>query len=150
MPARVYYGFLGRFAAVSREYAVLKNSHVQPTALGDRIETLCDVRDTELLLDRANQFFPEAAPYIEQALASVQGHPPIGSMKRGFRCGNCGHATTSTNGVEAPRGTPIDRISVQVDPNRIATWQCGECHCYNKIVPSQRAVNAILNSYRTA
>ena len=76
MPVRVYFAFLGRFPAASREYAVLKNSMVQPVPPGDyTVETLCEAHDTELLLDRAKRFYPEAVPYIEQALLSVRENP---------------------------------------------------------------------------
>jgi hypothetical protein len=73
MPIRVYYDFLGRLPASSREYAALKNSLLQPVPLGDyNVETCCDIEDTELMLDRAKRFCPEAVPFIEQALASVR------------------------------------------------------------------------------
>ena len=76
MPVRVYYAFLGRCPTASREYAVLKNSMVEPIPLGNyNVETLCEVHDAELLLDRAKQFYPEAVPYIEQALDSVRPDP---------------------------------------------------------------------------
>lgn len=77
MPVRVYFAFLGRLPASSREYAALKNSVIQPVSTGDyNVETLCEVHDTELLLDRAKQFYPDAVPYIEQALISVRPNPP--------------------------------------------------------------------------
>ena len=76
MPVRVYFAFLGRCPAASREYEVLKNSMVQPPPPGDyNVETLCEVDDTELLLDRAKRFYPEAVPYIEQALESARADP---------------------------------------------------------------------------
>lgn len=74
MPVRVYFAFLGKFPSVSRGYAVLKTSIVRSAPPGDyNVETLCEVQDTELLLDRAKLLCPDAVPYIEQALASV--HP---------------------------------------------------------------------------
>lgn len=79
MPVRVYFAFLGRCPTGSREYAVLKTSTVQPLPVGDyNVETLCEVHDTELLLDRAKRFCPEAVPYIEQALISVRAPNPAG------------------------------------------------------------------------
>ncbi len=73
MPVRIYLEFLHRCELTSREYAVLKSSHVEPILPGDyNVETLCDVNDADLLLDRAKQLSPQAIPYIEQALASVR------------------------------------------------------------------------------
>ena len=73
MPVRVYLEFLRRCELTSREYAVLKSSHVEPILPGDyNVETLCDVNDADLLLDRAKQLSPQAIPYIEQALTSVR------------------------------------------------------------------------------
>ena len=73
MPVRVYLEFLRRCELTSREYAVLKSSHVEPILPGDyNVEPLCDVNDADLLLDRAKQLCPQAIPYIERALASVR------------------------------------------------------------------------------
>ena len=72
MPARLYFGLLGRCSTASREYAVLKGIHAELIPPGDyNVETLCDVTDAELLLDCAARFWAEAAPYIQQALDSV-------------------------------------------------------------------------------
>jgi hypothetical protein len=82
MPVRVYFALLGRCPTAGREYAVLKNSMVQPVPPGDyNVETLCEVHDTELLLDRAKRFYPEAVPYIEEALISVRPNPRDSSAK---------------------------------------------------------------------
>jgi len=52
---------------------VLKSSHVEPILRGDyNVETLCDVNDADLLVDRAKELCPQAIPYVEQALASVR------------------------------------------------------------------------------
>lgn len=76
MPVRVYYALLGKLPTSSREYAALKNPLIQPVPTGDyNVESLCEVDDTELLLDRAKRFCPEAVPYIEQALVSVRPNP---------------------------------------------------------------------------
>lgn len=73
MPARLYFGFLGRCSTASREYAVLKGIHPELIAPGDyNVETLCDVTDAEELLDCAVKFYSEAVPYIQQALDSVR------------------------------------------------------------------------------
>src|SRR6516162_9021609 len=72
MPVRVYFEFWRRCELTSREYAVLKSSHIEPMLPGDyNVETLCDVNDADLLVDRAKQLCPQAIPYLERALASV-------------------------------------------------------------------------------
>ena len=73
LPARLYFGFLGRCSTASREYEVLKSAHAKLISPGDyNVEILCDATDAELLLDRATKFYPEAVPYIQQALDSVR------------------------------------------------------------------------------
>lgn len=73
-PARLYFGFMGRCSTASREYAVLKSVHAELIPPGDyNVEIFCDVTDAELLLGSATKFYPEAVPYIQQALDSV-GH----------------------------------------------------------------------------
>ena len=73
LPARLYFGFLGRCSTASREYAVLNSVHAELIPPGDyNVELLCDVTDGQLLLDRATKFYPEAVPYIQQALDSVR------------------------------------------------------------------------------
>lgn len=70
---RVYFAFLSRLPVDSRGYAVLKTSIIQSVPPGDyNVEVLCDLLDTELLLDHAKQLCSEAVPYIEQALFSVR------------------------------------------------------------------------------
>ena len=77
IPVRLYFGFLGRCSTGSREYVVLKNVHAELIPPGDyNVELLCDVTDAELLLDRATKFYPEAVPYIQQALDSVRHNGP--------------------------------------------------------------------------
>ena len=74
MPVRVYFEFLRRCELTSREYAVLKSSHREAILPGGdyNVETLCDVNDADLLVERAKQLYPQAIPYIERALASVR------------------------------------------------------------------------------
>ena len=78
MPVRVYFGFLGRLTLESREYAVLKTSIVESAIVesapsGDyNVEILCEASDTELLLQHAKNFYPDAVPYIQRALDSVR------------------------------------------------------------------------------
>ena len=76
MPVHIYFDFLGRLPDVSREHAVLTNSHSQRIAGRDYdVETLCEVRAGELLLESAKRLCPQAVPYIEKALASVPSIP---------------------------------------------------------------------------
>jgi len=48
------------------------------------VELLCDVIEAELLLDRATKFYPEAVPYIQQALDSVR-HLSLSAILRPTR-----------------------------------------------------------------
>ena len=73
MPVQIYFDLFCRLPDVSRESAELKNFHNQRIAGRDYdVETLCNVRDAEVLLNHAKLLCPEAVPYIEQALASVR------------------------------------------------------------------------------
>jgi hypothetical protein len=75
MPIDAYRDFLGRFPLSSRGYAVLTNSILQGATTSDSsiIEMLCQIDDVKLILERANRFYPRAAPYLEKALTSVLG-----------------------------------------------------------------------------
>ena len=64
---RIYFGFLGRLPLESREYAVLKTAVIG----GYTVDIPCDQQDGILLLDRANQLYPDAVPYIRSALDSL-------------------------------------------------------------------------------
>jgi len=89
MPLETYQGFVDRFPLSSRGYAVLKNSIIEPTAEGDSpiVDILCEIDEVKLILERANRFYPVAAPYIEQALTSVIGRDyrktKIGGLSHG-------------------------------------------------------------------
>jgi len=95
MPLDTYLSFLGRFPLLSRGYAVLRNSIIEPTTTGDDsiVEMLCEIDDAKLILERANQFYPLAAPYIEKALTSVIGgeyrKPTTGDTWH--LCSDCSH-----------------------------------------------------------
>ena len=53
MPVRVYFEFLRRCELTSREYAVLKSSHVEPILPGDyNVEPLCGVNDEPITRPR--------------------------------------------------------------------------------------------------
>lgn len=71
MPIQVYLGFLGRVTLESREFAALKNS-VESSSV---VEVPCHITDAMLILDRATKFYPAAAPFIEEALASPAPPP---------------------------------------------------------------------------
>ena len=73
MPLETYQNFLGRFPLLSRGYAILRNSIIEPTPTRDDsiVEMLCEIDDVKLILERANRFYPLAAPCIEKALTSV-------------------------------------------------------------------------------
>jgi len=73
LPVRIYFVLLGGFPVDSREYTVLKTSILESVPPGDyNIEILCDVPDTELLLEHAKRFCPECVPHIEKAILSVR------------------------------------------------------------------------------
>ena len=72
IPVQVYFGFLGRLTLESHEYSVLKAAVIESEPPGNyTIDILCDEQDGFLLLDRANQLYPDAVPYIRSALDSV-------------------------------------------------------------------------------
>ena len=73
MPLDCYRNFLGRFPLPSRGYAILKNSVIERTRDSSIVEMLCPIEDAKLILERANLFYPLAAPYIEDALSVVSG-----------------------------------------------------------------------------
>ena len=52
------------------------------------------------------------------------------------RCGKCGHSTNMPNGVEPPKGTPLEKICVTIG-NRPVSWQC-ECGYYNRYCQSSK------------
>jgi hypothetical protein len=75
MPIDIYLGFLGSCPLLSREYVIARNFAVEPSAAGDYsiIEIRCQIADAQLILERANLFYPGAAPYIEEALRPDTG-----------------------------------------------------------------------------
>lgn len=74
IPLASYQAFIGRCDLESREYHVLRNAiiHHVPQYLrdGNVATLLCSEDDANLLLRRANQFYPIAASCIEEALRS--------------------------------------------------------------------------------
>ena len=75
IPLAYYQGFIGCCDLESREYHVLRNAiidHVPEYVRdGNIANVLCSEKDANLLLRRAKQFYPIAAPRIEQALRSA-------------------------------------------------------------------------------
>ena len=72
MPLAVYQGLLGRCVLSSREYELLKNSVVSRSPIYLRfrnvVESLCELDDAKLLLNRAKLFYPGAVSYIEEGI----------------------------------------------------------------------------------
>ena len=117
MPLETYRNFLGRFPLLSRGYAILKNSIIERTTTGDSsiVEMLCEIDDAKLILERANRFYPLAAPYIEKALASV-----IGGEYRKTTTGDTWHLCSDCS------HWPIDNyVSTQDAPDNATI--CNEC-----------------------
>ena len=80
MPLDTHRCFLARLPLPSRGYAILKNSVIERTRDSSIVEILCQIEDAKLILDRAYQFYPGAAPYIEDALSVVSGVEGIGEV----------------------------------------------------------------------
>ena len=117
MPLDTYLGFLGRFPLASRGYAVLKNSIIERT-LPDNysiVEVFCRIDDVNLILERANQFYPLAAPYLEKALNSV-----ISGEYRKTKIGDTWHICSDCS------QWPIDDYVSTQDPPDNSTI-CNEC-----------------------
>jgi hypothetical protein len=72
LPAEHYDLFVAACDITSPEYTILKNNLVarhqspdeQPT-----VEILCDMDEAKLLLETAQRVYPEAVPFIEDALS---------------------------------------------------------------------------------
>jgi hypothetical protein len=69
MPVDTYLNFLGRFPLLSPGYSILRNSMIEGMTTGDAsvVEMLCETDEVKLLVEHANQFYPDAAPYLETA-----------------------------------------------------------------------------------
>jgi len=80
MPLDAYRSFLGRSPLAGRGYAILKKSVIERTRDSSIVEILCQLEDAKLILDSAYQFYPGAAPYIEDALSVVSGIEEIGEV----------------------------------------------------------------------
>jgi hypothetical protein len=117
MPLDTYLGFLGRFPLSSRGYAVLKNSIIERTLTDNYsiVEVFCRVDDVNLILERANRFYPLAAPYLEKALSSV-----ISGEYRKTRTGDTWHLCS-----DCSQWPMDDYISTQDAPENSTI--CNEC-----------------------
>ena len=117
MPLDSYLGFLGRFPLSSRGYAVLKNSIIERTLTDNYsiVEMFCEIDDLKLILERANRFYPLAAPYLEKALSSV-----IGGEYRKTRTGDTWHLCSDCS------QWPMDNyVSIRDAPDNSTI--CNEC-----------------------
>jgi hypothetical protein len=117
MPIATYIGFLGRCPLLSREYTIIKNSVITHTPPGDYtvVEILCQIADAELILDRATNFYPDAASYIRNALREE-----IGVEYRKTTTGDTWHFSSDCS------QWPIDNfVSTQDAP--VTSMICNEC-----------------------
>ena len=117
MPLDTYLGFLGRFPLASRGYAVLKNSIIERTLTDNYsiVEVFCRIDDVNLILERANRFYPLAAPYLEKALSSV-----ISGEYRKTRTGDTWHLCS-----DCSQWPMDDYVSTQDAPDNSTI--CNEC-----------------------
>ena len=117
MPLDTYLGFLGRFPLSSRGYVVLKNSIIERTLTDNYsiVEMFCQIDDVKLILERANRFYPLAAPYIEKALTSV-----IGGEYRKTKTGDTWHLCS-----DCSHWPMDDYVSTQNAPDNATI--CNEC-----------------------
>ena len=117
MPLDTYLGFLGRFPLSSRGYAVLKNSIIERTLTDNYsiVEMFCEIDDLKLILERANRFYPLAAPYLEKALSSV-----ISGEYRKPKTGDTWHLCS-----DCSQWPMDDYISTQDPPD--SSTICNEC-----------------------
>ena len=117
MPLDTYLGFLGRFPLSSRGYAVLKNSIIERRLTDNYsiVEVFCRIDDVNLILERANRFYPLAAPYLEKALSSV-----ISGEYRKTKTGDTWHICS-----DCSQWPMDDYVSTQDAPDNSTI--CNEC-----------------------
>jgi hypothetical protein len=89
IPIALYQALLGRCLLASREYAILKNSVINhvPTNVrdGNIVEIFCAIADAELILNLARRVYPEAIPYIEDAISRGGGQGFGASLPAGMQ-----------------------------------------------------------------
>ena len=72
LPPEHYDLFAAACDITSPEYTILKNNIVprqQSTEEPPMVEILCDMDEAKLLLEAARQVYPEAVPFIEDAMS---------------------------------------------------------------------------------
>ena len=72
LPPEHYDLFVAACDITSPEYTVLKNNIVatlQSSEEPPTVDILCDLDEAKLLLETAKRLYPEAAPFIEDALS---------------------------------------------------------------------------------
>ncbi|MGZ8529454.1 MAG: hypothetical protein ACXW6J_02300 [Candidatus Binatia bacterium] len=72
LPAEHYDLFVAACEITSPEYTILKNNIVARHQSSDEqptVEILCDMEEAKLLLETARRLYPEAVPFIEDAMS---------------------------------------------------------------------------------
>ena len=72
LPPEHYDLFVAACNITSPEYTVLKNNIVATSQNSEEpptVDILCDLVEAKLLLETAKRLYPEAAPFIEDALS---------------------------------------------------------------------------------
>lgn len=72
LPPEHYDLFVAACDITSPEYTVLKNNIVSTQQSSEEpptVDILCDLDEAKLLLETAKRVYPEAAPFIEDALS---------------------------------------------------------------------------------
>jgi hypothetical protein len=72
LPPEHYDLFVAACDITSPEYTVLKNNIVATSQNSEEpptVDILCDLDEAKLLLETAKRLYPEAAPFIEDALS---------------------------------------------------------------------------------
>jgi len=72
LPGEHYDLFVAACEITSPEYTILKNNMVarhQNSEEEPTVEIICDMDDAKLLLETARRLYPEAVPFIEDALS---------------------------------------------------------------------------------
>ena len=72
LPPEHYDLFVAACEITSPEYTILKNNIVARHQSSDEqptVEILCDMEEAKLLLETARRLYPEAVPFIEDAMS---------------------------------------------------------------------------------
>ncbi len=71
LPPEHYDLFVAAWEIISPEYTILKNNIVARHQNSDEqptVEIMCDMEEAKLLLETARRLYPEALPFIEDAM----------------------------------------------------------------------------------